>query len=467
MIDAIKSKHWLFRIISLAMVLFLSALIFLIILLKQDRIFHGIFVDGVELSNTTTDAAFDKIAQHLNSRYGNEQLSLRYGNNVWVIDLSDISYSFLVDKALEQAYRYGKDGSFIKRAITLLRLMATPVNIALECSFDNERLKKTLIGISELIDRESRNASVFFEGSEIRYKGHVTGMKLDVDKTMKTISEKLIQRDFGTIDIAVEVFEPEIAIDNIREIDGIVASYSTQFSTAAKNRAHNIKVACEKISTVVIMPGTVFSMDEALGPRTRENGYLEAPVIVKNELIDDIGGGICQVTTTLYNSALLAGMEIVERTHHSWPLDYVGAGRDATIAEGSIDFKFRNNTDYAFCINAFTRGGTLTIQIWGRTKEIKERYEIQTEVLGVYQQPEEEVIIDHTLPKGTIEIDVKGRNGLKVAVYRKKIDNEGNMLQKELVSIDYYRPVRQISRIGAKEEDGEEVENNVNTVTVE
>src|SRR5690554_2326872 len=122
MIGAIKSKPWIFRIISLIMVLFLVALIFILVLLKRDRILHGIFVEGIELSNTTTDVAFDKIAQHLNSQYGNEQLPLKYGSNIWVVSLSDISYSFLVDKALEEAYRYGKDGPFLKRAITLLNL---------------------------------------------------------------------------------------------------------------------------------------------------------------------------------------------------------------------------------------------------------------------------------------------------------------------------------------------------------
>lgn len=260
----------------------------------------------------------------------------------------------------------------------------------------------------------------------------------------------------------MEVTEPDITIDDINEINGIVSSFSTNFSTAAVNRSHNIKTACEKISGTIIMPGQVFSMDKALGPRTKENGYREAPVIIKNELVDDIGGGICQVTTTLYNTALLAGMDIVERTHHSWPLDYVSAGRDATIAEGSIDFKFKNNTDYAMCVNAYTKGGTMTIEMWGKTGDRKIRYNIKTELIEIYNPPKEEIIIDNSLPEGVVIIDVKGRTGRKVAVYREMLNEKGEVINREVVSIDIYRPVRQVSRTNGKkaekisEKDGKE-----------
>ena len=154
-------------------------------------------------------------------------------------------------------------------------------------------------------------------------------------------------------------------------------------------------------------------------------------------------------------------MDIVERTHHSWPLEYASVGRDATIAEGSIDFKFRNNTEYAMCVNAYTKGGTMTIEMWGKTGDRKIRYNIKTELIEIYNPPKEEIIIDNSLPDGVVIIDVKGRTGRKVAVYREMLNEKGEVINREVVSIDIYRSVRQVSRTNGKtgkisEKDGKE-----------
>jgi vancomycin resistance protein YoaR len=456
-----RRRRWLIRAGAVFFTVFCAAAVFVVKLLGSDRIYHGISIEGVQVSKATREEAYERIKAHLNSLYGNVSIPLRYGDNYWLVGLKDISYAFLIDKALAEAFEHGRNGNPFQRIRTLAGLLFEPVDVRVESDFDADRLKKTLEDIGAIIQSDKKDASVDFVDGNIRFISHVTGRKLDVEKSMEIIKKSLMERVFEAVDIVVEVTEPDITIDNVNEINGIVSSFSTNFSTAAVNRSHNIKTACEKISGTVIMPGQVFSMDKALGPRTKENGYLEAPVIIKNELVDDIGGGICQVTTTLYNTALLAGMDIVERTHHSWPLEYVSAGRDATIAEGSIDFKFRNNTEYAMCVNAYTKGGTMTIEMWGKTGDRKIRYNIKTELIEIYNPPKEEIIIDNSLPDGVVIIDVKGRTGRKVAVYREMLNEKGEVINREVVSIDIYRPVRQVSRTNGKtgkisEKDGKE-----------
>ena len=272
-----RRRRWLIRAGAVFFTVFCAAAVFVVKLLGSDRIYHGISIEGVQVSKATREEAYERIKAHLNSLYGNVSIPLRYGDNYWLVGLKDISYAFLIDKALAEAFEHGRNGNPFQRIRTLAGLLFEPVDVRVESDFDADRLKKTLEDIGAIIQSDKKDASVDFVDGNIRFISHVTGRKLDVEKSMEIIKKSLMERVFEAVDIVVEVTEPDITIDNVNEINGIVSSFSTNFSTAAVNRSHNIKTACEKISGTVIMPGQVFSMDKALGPRTKENGYLELP----------------------------------------------------------------------------------------------------------------------------------------------------------------------------------------------
>jgi vancomycin resistance protein YoaR len=146
------------------------------------------------------------------------------------------------------------------------------------------------------------------------------------------------------------------------------------------NRTENVKIAAAAVNGVIVLPGEVFSMNKALGPRVASKGYKEAPVIINGTVAPGLAGGICQVTTTVYNAALLYDLEIVERRQHGLAVSYVGAGRDATISGNAIDFKFRNNNKYPIYSSAIIGKSTLTINFYG-TNEHPGRYvQIATEI---------------------------------------------------------------------------------------
>ena len=189
---------------------------------------------------------------------------------------------------------------------------------------------------------------------------------MDVDKNVEIIENRILRRDFSVINLQVEEIVPEIQLEDISHIQEVIASFSTNFNPNNANRTYNIKLACERINNSMILPNQVFSMDKALGTRTKENGYKSAPVIIKNQLIEGVGGGVCQVTSTLYVAVLKAKLSVVERVNHSIPLGYVEPGQDATIAEGHIDFKFKNNKEYPILLNAEVSGGKIIIRLIGK-----------------------------------------------------------------------------------------------------
>lgn len=190
-------------------------------------------------------------------------------------------------------------------------------------------------------------------------------------------------------------------------------------------------------------------MDASLGTRTKENGYKDAPVIVKGKLIEGVGGGVCQVTTTLYVAVLEAKLEIVERVNHSIPLGYVAAGQDATISEGYIDFKFINNKDYPFLISASVEGSRVVIRLLGKRDAARNKVKLRSVITEYLNPPKDEIIIDDTLPAGTAEVERKPVRGLKVVVFRETYDENNRLIEKEKISEDVYQPVRGRIRVSS------------------
>jgi vancomycin resistance protein YoaR len=256
------------------------------------------------------------------------------------------------------------------------------------------------------------------------------------------IENKLIGRDFSPFNLEVDLIYPRIQYDDISGIEEVVASFSTSFNSANINRTHNIKLACERINNKILLPNDVFSMDASLGTRTKENGFKDAPVIVNGKLIEGVGGGVCQVTTTLYVAVLEAKLEVVERVNHSIPLGYVAAGQDATISEGYIDFKFRNNKDYAYLISASVEGNRVVIRLFGKRNATKHKVKLKSVITEYLNPPEAEIIIDNTLPAGTTQVERKPVQGLKVTVYRETYDENNRLIEREKISEDVYQPVR-------------------------
>ena len=155
----------------------------------------------------------------------------------------------------------------------------------------------------------------------------------------------------------------------------LLSEFSTNYSVRDKDRTTNLQLAANKINGTVLMPGETFSYNKVVGERTIAAGYKEAPIYVSGEVVDGLGGGICQITSTLYNAVIYANLDIVERSNHQFVPSYVKASRDATVVYGAIDFKFKNNRNYPIKINCSVSGGIAKFQIFGLKQE--DDYDVQ------------------------------------------------------------------------------------------
>lgn len=228
----------------------------------------------------------------------------------------------------------------------------------------------------------------------------------------------------------------------------LLGSYSTTFSTRNVNRTTNIKLATAKINGTVIMPGETFSYNQVVGQRTAAAGFKSAAVYVGGQVTNGIGGGICQVSSTLYNTVLLGNLEIVERHNHGFNTGYVPVGRDATVSWGGPDFKFKNTRNYPVKILASVSGGKLTVDVYGLKSDNEYEVEIQSWVTSYikYKTIERK---DYTLAKGKTKVIEQGSNGCKSVAYR-ILKQNGQIISKTLLSKDTYNPHNRIVAVGIK-----------------
>ena len=206
---------------------------------------------------------------------------------------------------------------------------------------------------------------------------------LDFAISLDEAKEMLLEENSEYI-IPLQILYPSVTTNMIgtEAFPDMLSTYSTRYSTRDRDRTTNLQLAASKINGTVLMPGETFSYNQVVGERTIAAGYKEAPIYVEGEVVDGLGGGICQITSTLYNAVLYANLEIVERSNHQFVPSYVTASRDATVVYGSIDFKFKNNRDYPIKLVCSVSGGIAKFDIYGLRTDNEYEVEISSYVTG-------------------------------------------------------------------------------------
>lgn len=224
------------------------------------------------------------------------------------------------------------------------------------------------------------------------------------------------------------------------------SSFYTDFSSSTKERSHNIKLCSSKINGTILECGEEFSFNKTVGKRSIKNGYKTAKIIVDGKFVDGIGGGVCQVSTTLYNAVILAGLEVIECHPHSLGVSYVSPSFDAMVSSTS-DLRFINNTNGPLLINVSASNGVLRVKIHGEKNCYK--YERQSESCEVIPEPEPEIIYDDTLYQDVSNIVSYGKTGLKSKGYILKY-RDGKLIEKRLIRKDTYKPIKAVILKGTK-----------------
>ncbi len=281
------------------------------------------------------------------------------------------------------------------------------------------------------------------ENGLTRLVSEVSGVGIDIDTMKKEYnSGTWVSKTYYTTEI-----KPAITTENINDnyFKDVLGSKTSYYSEYEKSRTVNVKLATNSINGYVVLPGDKFSFNKVVGERTEERGYQNATIYVANGVEPGLGGGICQVSSTLYNATLYANLKQFSRYYHAFTVSYVDLGFDATVYWGSLDYVFINNTNYPIKISAVCKDGALTIKILG-TKEHNISVKLEYEVLETYQ-PTVEYKEDDTLHFGETRQKTKGRPGYKVQTY-KTVTIDGVTGPKEKVSLSNYSPINDLYLVG-------------------
>ena len=415
-----------------------------------DKVLKNTYINEVNLGGLNKKQAKAK----LEKSYKLENIEVKYLNEKWNIDSKEIDLSYDIDKTLEQAYNQNRDASFIDNVNKTIKAnFGKKNNIKIDINYDEKKLKKVIDNISKEINVEVKDAKLKVNSSSIDVVEGNSGLSVNTQESINNIIREL-QKGNKQEELVVTKIEPNIKKEQLEEVDTLLGSYSTTFNSSVSGRSSNINIAASKTSDILLMPDEVFSYNDHTGMRTVANGYKNAPVIVQGVVQEGIGGGVCQVSSTLYNSVLYAGLEIVNLKNHSIPSTYVPKGRDATVTDGGIDFVFKNNLKYPVYFKNYVSGNVVTCQIYGSSKD-KQKIQISTSIDGVSVAPIKK-IDDPTIPKGEEKNLEASRNGYTVSTYRLYIDNNGNVVKKEKVATSYYPKKQGVIAVGTMEPKKEE-----------
>lgn len=249
--------------------------------------------------------------------------------------------------------------------------------------------------------------------------------------------------------IPLKITYPNVTTNQIgnEAFPDLLSQFSTSFTSSGYNRSNNIILSSAKLNGLVLMPGEEFSYNQAVGQRTKAAGFRKAGAYSNGKVVQEVGGGICQVSSTLYNAVLYANLEIVERTNHYFNPGYVKAGLDATVSWGGPDFRFKNNRNYPIRIVTDTSGKKLKVYIYGLktdddcTVVLDPRYISSVPYKTTYQK-------DPSLATGETRVISSGSNGCKTATYKYVYDKNGTLISSECISRDTYSPHNKVVAVG-------------------
>ena len=273
----------------------------------------------------------------------------------------------------------------------------------------------------------------------------VEGVDFNVEEAKEQLKE-----DKEQYEIQLTITKPKVTTAQIgsEAFPDLLATYSTRYDGGDRDRTTNLRIACQKISEKVVLPGETFSYNQTLGVRSTATGYKNAKVYENGEVVDGIGGGICQISSTLYNSVLMANLDIVERKNHQFVTSYTPAGRDATVVYGMTDFKFKNTRKYAIKIKASASNGVATVSIYGIKEENEYTVSFSTRTVSTIPFTVK-YVDDNTLAVGTEKVKQKGANGIITETYITKSLN-GKVVSTKLLSKDTYNAMQRIILRGTK-----------------
>lgn len=302
-----------------------------------------------------------------------------------VYSMYEVGFKYNIDEITNKVIKKSKEKKILNNKDKITKMINSDKEFDIKPTIDKKSFDNFVPKISEHINKAIVRPSVSFSNNKVNISGGKDGYSLDTDKLLQNIDTSCNNKNTGenvNVQIPIDTLSCEVSQD-IQDKMTVLGTFSTKVPQVNSGRTNNIKLFLSKFNGFFLLPNETFSCDKTAGRREVADGYTAAPSFVENKVVNYVAGGICQGVSTLYNAVLYADLTVVERAPHSLPVTYVSLGRDATIASGSIDFKFKNNKKYPIIIQTFvTNQGDVTANIWGVNEEPQKKIELTVEQLG-------------------------------------------------------------------------------------
>ena len=361
------------------------------------------------------------------------------------------------DGTIRQAMDVGQVGNVIKRYKVKKALEQENLQLDLSYQVDEESVRKALETYCVALNREVVNYELTRENGEFKITNGARGVTLNEDGSVDKVTDYLehVWKDGpGSVDLDVEITEPKGSQEELAKVKDVLGQGATDYSASSAARATNVKNGTSKLNGKVLYPGEEISVCDNMVPFTEENGYEPAASYANGTVVESFGGGICQVSTTLYQAVLQAELEVTERHNHSMIVKYVEPSMDAAIAEGAKDFRFVNNTEAPIYIEGYTYGGKIYFTLYGeeyRSADRKVTYESETlETID----PTTELTADPEKAFGSMEQIQSAHTGYKAKLWKIVTEN-GEQVSKEEVNNSYYQMTPNKYKVGVKTSNAE------------
>lgn len=423
----------------------------------EEKIEAGIFADDISLAGMTVAEAKDAVQDYVDSFSDTEITMNAMDGHTIIATASELGLKWRNQEIIDEAVCLGKKGNIVQCYKALKDLEHSNKIYEVEFDFDKEMIKTLIEERSAEYNQKAVDALLKRVDGSFEITEGQTGIAVDVDTSTDNVYSYLLN-DWdgaaGNIDLVIEVLEPRGSREELSQVKDVLGTYTTSFSTSGSSRSANVSNGCRLIDGSTLYPGDEFSAYEAVSPFTEANGYYMAGSYLNGMVVDSLGGGICQVSTTLYNAVLKSELEVTQRYNHSMIVTYVDPSADAAIAESSgKDFKFVNNTDYPIYIEGSTTPDKhITFTIYGVETRASNRVVTYESVVLETDVPDTEAIYtDASLPLGYCSVQ-SAHIGYKAQLW-KVVTVDGVEVSREQVNSSSYNKAPRSATVGIATED--------------
>jgi len=424
---------------------------------EEEKIKDGIFISGVEVSGMTKEEATQAVWDYV-EELGDVSVTLEAaeGNEVQVA-ARELGLTWSNLEVVDEAMEIGMHGNVIQRYKIMKDLQHENQIFDLEFDFDIGAIDEVLRNECTQYDQEAIAWNLKRVDGEFVIEEGQIGYRLDVESSIDTIYDQLVsewQEEPYSIALNIDVEQPKGSSEELSKVQDLLGTFTTSFETSGTARSANVINACELIDGFTLYPGEEFSTLDEITPFSTANGYYAAASYLNGKVVDSLGGGICQVSTTLYNAVLKSELEVTERYNHSMIVNYVDPSADAAIAESAgKDFKFINTTDAPVYIEGIIKNKKVTFNIYGQeTRSSDRKVTYVSEILEVINPTVDAITADPGQPIGYVAVYQSAHIGYKAKLWKVVTEN-GKEVERSQVNYSSYKMTPRYATVGVATSD--------------